>query len=554
MRSLPPHLVAITAMLTPLLLVGCGDDPESSDGALSDTRQDMTAEAAQAEQDVATAKGQEGEEIDAFLEGEGETAKLTLPQQRKPVLELQVTAGEAEMMVGQNQTIEVTLVNRSDQPVRGIRIDPKISDNFQIDRISQRTSDAEDPQQQDPQQQRRDEAGEAAALQLESLAAEASETFVIEGTATSTGVVRLAFDVDYDDEAAAIVAFKAVRPQVELTRVLVVESEVVDQVYACDEAKVRYVVANRGSGDTGKLVISESLPGGVTTSDEAETIELTVDGIPPGQEWTREIPLQFSGSATWDGRAEARFADQTVRATPLRADIIQPLAELSVRVANQVLVGDTADIHVQVRNTGEHAIPEAQLVLPEGDLFAGAAIHGMSGAAIENGGIALGDIAPETERTFTIALRPTEPGTVEGELKLEARCVKADPQQVAFEVVGVPALQVEVIDDNDPIAVGGRITYRVRITNEGSAPVENIQVEALLSEHLEALGLEGQGQLPRDGGSIRLSDGGTLQAGESMEWRLQARGRSPGSGKLQLEVASNVTPQPITEEEPTTIK
>jgi len=44
------------------------------------------------------------------------------------------------------------------------------------------------------------------------------------------------------------------------------------------------------------------------------------------------------------------------------------------------------------------------------------------------------------------------------------------------EVVGIPAILLEVIDLEDPIEVGANVVYEISVTNQGSAPGTNIKV------------------------------------------------------------------------------
>src|SRR5207247_8419519 len=54
-----------------------------------------------------------------------------------------------------------------------------------------------------------------------------------------------------------------------------------------------------------------------------------------------------------------------------------------------------------------------------------------------------------------------------------------------FTVEGIPALLLEVVDLEDPIEVGGELTYEVRVVNQGSCPCTNIQITATVPEGLQ---------------------------------------------------------------------
>ena len=56
--------------------------------------------------------------------------------------------------------------------------------------------------------------------------------------------------------------------------------------------------------------------------------------------------------------------------------------------------------------------------------------------------------------------------------------------QANLNVVGVPALLLEVVDREDPVEVGGEICYEIRVLNQGSATSSNVQILATVPEGL----------------------------------------------------------------------
>ena len=555
----PTTIYPLGAIVLALSLVctGCNEEADT---------QNLSPEAAKARQEIKQAEDQEGKQIDALVRGDS-GASITFPKNDGPILDLRISAEEDELQVGERQTLTLEVTNRSDQALRNLELRPQLSANFQIDGISRSRGSSDQQQQPQPQQQQQQQeqqqrqsdalSGEHPTLRLASLDPEQTVTYSIDGVATDAGVVKATFDIDYDNQAMAVVAFKAVQPDLELERELLVDGTASERIYACDQAVLRYRLVNRGSGAARGVVVSENLPANARTEDGQGQVSLRVEELASGDTWSTEIPLRLDGSFAWDSRASASQGERTVHSQRLQAVVMEPRADIQVQAPQQVEVGQSAEVAVRIRNTGEHPIADAAVVLPEHDLLRRASLHGLSQGSIEDGRIALGEIAPGDTHDFSLRLEPTQPGRVEGEIALDAHCVEAQSHPISIEVLGVPALQVEVIDADDPIAVGGQTSYRIRVTNEGTAAAEQVSISAQLTQHLELLGLEGaegEGEIQRDGDRLVLPTSDQLAPGESREWVLQAKAREAGQGGLQLQIASAIGPDPITEVEPTTIQ
>ena len=589
--TVPPPWHLLGAALTLSLLVACGQDQEEvaetpSTSPPATQVADQQPETEQTERQVGDAgeavqqqqqeqqQQQQTAKQDDAEPATGQTAtEVTFPRQTGAVLALRIETPEPQVPVGESQALHVVVENRSDQPLRDLRLRPHLSPNFQIDRIArkpgarQRPDRAADERAAGDQPQDQPVAQpETTSLQIASgsldfdtlhlsrLEPGASDTFILEGVATEPGRVEIAFDATWADQAEAVVAFEAVRPDLELERRLAIDSGSTDRLYACDQASLHYRLTNTGNAPAERIELREPLPLGVTTAEGERQVAFTIDRLSPDQSWNQEVPLQVSGNTTWEGRATANFADHTVHSQRIQVEVVEPEAEIQVRVPERARADSPVEIAIEVRNTGSHPIEDARLVLPDHPLFAQATLRGFADSGIDESTIPLGDLTTDTQRNFTIVLEASEPTRVDGEIALEARCVSAQSRPVTIDIQGVPALQVEVIDAEDPIAVGGETTYRVRVTNEGSAPIEQVQVRGTLSQHLEALGLEDGGEIQVVGSEIELPVDGTLEPGQSREWSLRAKARSSGQGRIQLQVASVTLDHPVTEYEPTTIR
>ena len=66
-----------------------------------------------------------------------------------------------------------------------------------------------------------------------------------------------------------------------------------------------------------------------------------------------------------------------------------------------------------------------------------------------------------------------------------AICADNATSSVKTEIVGVPAVLLEVSDLIDPVKIGQETTYKIVVTNQGSAIATNVAVKAMLEPQME---------------------------------------------------------------------
>ena len=119
----------------------------------------------------------------------------------------------------------------------------------------------------------------------------------------------------------------------------------------------------------------------------------------------------------------------------------------------------------------------------------------------------------------------------------------------AFNVEGVPALQLEVVDLEDPTEVGGDVVYEIRVKNQGSGPCTNIQIMAQMPDGLqyrEASGPVGH----------RLTSTGLvfeplpkLASKADVVYRIKVKGIQPGDYRFKVQMTCEQLRQPVNKEE-----
>ena len=120
-------------------------------------------------------------------------------------------------------------------------------------------------------------------------------------------------------------------------------------------------------------------------------------------------------------------------------------------------------------------------------------------------------------------------------------------------MVRLPALQMIVYDDEDPVVDGTEVVYTIRVWNEGDADDSNVQISAMLPESLKFVSADGPTEVEQDGSTIKFAAIDTLEAGDEITYTVTADSQGEGAVSMKAQLTSKSLPSKVTGEEPTRI-
>ena len=229
----------------------------------------------------------------------------------------------------------------------------------------------------------------------------------------------------------------------------------------------------------------------------------------------------------------------------------KPLLALECNAPAEVPVGRPAEICVTIRNTGDASEPKTTITLPipEGAKVTQAGEGGtiMPGRVVwDTAELAPGD-SKKLCATFTradvgsIPIAATAVGTVSGSLKTE--CVT--------KVIGIPAILLEVVDLEDPIEIGKEVTYRILVTNQGTATGTNIRLTCLLDSSQEYVTASGNTPALAHDRTVTFDPLPVLEPKAVASWLVTVRAVKEEDVRFKVELRSDQFERPITEDEST---
>ena len=124
----------------------------------------------------------------------------------------------------------------------------------------------------------------------------------------------------------------------------------------------------------------------------------------------------------------------------------------------------------------------------------------------------------------------------------------------AFEVLGMPALRVEVAPPPGPVEVGGKAVYTIRVTNQGTLAARQVVVSAELSAPVLRARYGTGPTLGRvQGGRVEFAPAERVEPGQVLTYQIEGEAAQAGDGRIRTELRSDTTPSPLVTEEATRV-
>ncbi len=249
------------------------------------------------------------------------------------------------------------------------------------------------------------------------------------------------------------------------------------------EVAFKITVTNPGTAPAEKVVLNAGFSKGLEHQSKLNPVETTIGTVAPGQSTVATLPLTVKQAGALElsvsGKAEGGLLAQ--RDFQLTAQA----AKLTISSKGPTLryAGRPAEWTIQVANSGEVALPNVTVrdTLPAELGFKSATEGGQRVAA--NGADqvvwSLGTLKPGEAKTLQLTTvcqklsdRTTHLVTATADPNVQAQ------SSSDIKIQGLSAVRLKVSDSDDPIEQGGRTTYKIEVTNQGTLADTDVQVSA----------------------------------------------------------------------------
>jgi len=323
------------------------------------------------------------------------------------------------------------------------------------------------------------------------------------------------------------------------------------EVLVGDPVQVQFVVANSGTGAAQEVRVVGTLPAGLRAADGRTEWTHDIGTLPPGQ--SRQLAGSFKAAKTgqYVTRATAQ-AQGGVKAEATATTIVrQPVLALAKTGPARQYLGRPITYEIAVTNEGD--APAAETVV-EDTLPPGVQGLQTTPAGTHSGAKVvwrLGTLAVGASRKVSLTYTPAEAGTLAQ--VATAAAVAADPVTATAKTTmyGIAAVLLEVIDTDDPIQIGGRTTYLITATNQGSSPSTDVQIAVAVEEAQEIVATNGPTPVTVVGRTAKSAPLASLAPKAKATWQITVKALKPGDVRFRATLTTAQLERTVEETEAT---
>lgn len=367
----------------------------------------------------------------------------------------------------------------------------------------------------------------------------------VSARANDTGTAGNCVSVSYNNSLCAIT--QVVDPE------LTVAKTATPRVLRCDPITLTYEVCNPGTGVASGVVIRDTLPNGLTVNG-SRTVEIPVGDLAAGECATREVVAMAASTGEFCSPAAARSGEGlTASSGEPCTVVVAPMLEIACNARDRQYINRNSEYEFTVSNNGDGVAANTvvNISLPAGAEF----VSGSNGAMPTGNTVAfqVGNLRPGASETVSVTLKARTAGDFRVGATASGNCAEPVSTQCETNFRGIPAILLEVVDLVDPVEIGTTTTYRITVTNQGSAADTNVQVTCVLPDEEEFVNATGATGNSINGKTITFNPVASLAPGAQASWDLVVRATGEADVRFAVEMTSDSFTRPIRETESTNL-
>jgi uncharacterized repeat protein (TIGR01451 family) len=386
----------------------------------------------------------------------------------------------------------------------------------------------------------------------------ASEDIIVAGNATAANAVSRCASVSYGAKptpapapAPVVVAPKPAPPvlvaKLELTKSAPGESCMYDDI------AIKLVVKNPGNGKATDVKVVDQLPDGWTV-DGKPTVTFTVGALEPGASKELTAKARASKTGKFTNKATATAAGGLTASAASDTVVKKAILEVTkVADVKTQIMGRDAKFTITVKNTGDWVAGGCQLK----DTATGADTVGSAsdGGAVSGTTVVwnLGDIAPGASKTVTMGASRKSPGAIDHRASASAHCAEPVTAGASVTFTGIPAILIELLDNPDPVPVGGTTQYTIRVTNQGSAPDSDIVISCEHEDSVSYVSSDGPTKGTYTAPKLTFAPVAILAPKQVVTWTVVIKGVKPADSRFKVTMNTHETTRPVEQQEATRV-
>lgn len=323
---------------------------------------------------------------------------------------------------------------------------------------------------------------------------------------------------------------------------------------ACPGDMLNYTisVSNKGSCAAKEVVVTDIIPAGLEHISGQNTLSFRLGDLCPCQTKTINLCLRAATRGTHCNRAVVSACNAEEVSCESCVCVCKYCCEIHKEGPKEVRIGQNADYKITVVNPGDRPITD---VVVTDDAPNGTSIVSAAGASIAGNRAVwrIDSINAGDRIVLPLTLTTCTPGYYCNKVSAcscQCGCCCAE---ASTRWRGTPALNVCIVDLEDPICVGETTSYRITVVNQGSEPDKNVRLVVKFPAEITPVSAMGASPGQVSGQTVTFNPLPLLNARQTVEYRIDGRAKSAGDARVKLELMSDSLATPIVEEESTIV-
>ena len=361
--------------------------------------------------------------------------------------------------------------------------------------------------------------------------------------AITSGILKNCADVTY--RMPVCVQSVSIQPNILITKTAPAE------VPICDPINVVFKIENIGTGPANNVRIIDNLPEGLLTAQGSSKIEIPMGSLPAGTSRSIAVVLRAQRSGTFNNKAVAVADGINVESPTVTTMVKKPVLKITKTGPDAQYFDREVTYEIAVTNTGDW--PAVDTIIEN------SVSSGLRFVKASHGGTLVRDkvmwkvakLNPGATAKTSVTYMPDGMGTTVNTATASAVCADAVKAAVQTQIKGIPAILLEVIDITDPIKVGDNVTYRIRVTNQGSTVGTNIAIKAILEPEMGYVSNVGATQGSFSGNTVIFAPLSSLAPKTRATWEVVAKAKAVGNVRFKTTMISDQLTRNVEETEST---
>ena len=349
-------------------------------------------------------------------------------------------------------------------------------------------------------------------------------------------------------QASATARTNATKPE------LVIEQTGPREALLGETVRFSIKLSNPGSGAATEVVLEEDVPVGLSHSSGSK-LEYEVGTIQPGQTRNLELTLKAAQAGPVVNTILAHGRGGLEARSSVELAVVAPKLQVEIDGPSKRYLDRQATFAVSIKNPGTSTASEVEVVakLPSGLKFVSTNNSGYYDQSRHAVIWSLEQLPAGEMGKAQFTARPVEMGQYEvrAEGKSKSGLQASDDHAIAVE--GIAALFFGLADQVDPIEIGGRTTYEIKVVNQGSKAASNVRIVALVPNGMKPLSAEGPTREQIQGQKVFFEPMGRLAPKGEALFRISVEGAEAGDHRFRVQMSSDDMTSPVIKEEGTRI-